>query len=370
MGRFGQNIDGRLVRLTLYVLSGYRKNQAYIDMNERDISLDIVRITACLMVVFMHSPIPSDSASGVFLSSLSYFTAPCIGLFFMVSGALLLPVRGGYVGFIKKRFGKIIIPTILWSLIYIGLRLYDSESEINVLQTLASIPFAAQGEGVLWFMYTLAGLYLLAPILSAWVERATQTEHRIVLSLWCVTLCYPLLSCYVIPNVSTTGILYYFTGYAGYFLLGFYLKKYPHSLSAGIAWGVALCGIALLLALKHFDITFDFYSLFWYESIFIAALAVAIWKTIRMIGFRKRTSVIVKISNLSFGVYLIHILIMRHWLWHQDWIKGITNYPMQCITVAILTFLLSVFLCWLISLLPYSQWLIGYHDMRKKVSNN
>ena len=139
-------------------------------MNRRDTSLDIIRILACFMVVLMHSPIPSANASGPFLSALSYFTAPCIGLFFMVSGALLLPVRTDYITFIRKRFSKILVPTLLWSLIYIGLRLYGSESEIDVIQSLASLPFSPQGEGVLWFMYTLSGLYLLAPILSAWVE--------------------------------------------------------------------------------------------------------------------------------------------------------------------------------------------------------
>lgn len=60
-------------------------------MKQRDLSLDLIRIMACVMVVLMHSPIPMANANGVLLSSLSYFTTPCIGLFFMVSGALLLP---------------------------------------------------------------------------------------------------------------------------------------------------------------------------------------------------------------------------------------------------------------------------------------
>ena len=60
-------------------------------MKQRDYALDLLRIVACVMVVMMHSPMPSADANGMLLSSLSYFTAPCIGLFFMVSGALLLP---------------------------------------------------------------------------------------------------------------------------------------------------------------------------------------------------------------------------------------------------------------------------------------
>lgn len=57
-------------------------------MRQRDTSLDLIRIIACTMVVLMHSPMPTENANGLLLSSLSYFTAPCIGLFFMVSGAL------------------------------------------------------------------------------------------------------------------------------------------------------------------------------------------------------------------------------------------------------------------------------------------
>lgn len=59
-------------------------------MKQRDYALDLLRIVACVMVVMMHSPMPLADANGMLLSSLSYFTAPCIGLFFMVSGALIL----------------------------------------------------------------------------------------------------------------------------------------------------------------------------------------------------------------------------------------------------------------------------------------
>ena len=71
-------------------------------MRQRDVSLDIIRIVACVFVVAMHSPMPSDNANGVFLVALSYFTAPCNGLFFMVSGALLLPVKKSIRHFSKK----------------------------------------------------------------------------------------------------------------------------------------------------------------------------------------------------------------------------------------------------------------------------
>lgn len=336
-------------------------------MKSRDVSLDIIRILACCMVVLMHSPIPCDDAPGPFLTALSYLTAPCIGLFFMVSGALLLPVKTDYFTFLNRRFGKIAVPTLLWSLIYIALKIYHSESEINILQTLISIPFTPQGNGVLWFMYTLAGLYLLAPIISPWLEKARKQELRLVLTLWAVTLCYPILSFWISVGTSTTGILYYFAGYAGYFVLGFYLRKYPDSLSLTLSGTLAAGGALLLLLLKYLGIGFDFYTLFWYQSIFIAALATATWKACTishntMMHSKLHTrGGICSFSKLTFGIYLIHILVMRHWLWQQEWILQISNYPLQCITIALITMLLSAIVCATIARLPGSEWIIGYH---------
>ena len=55
--------------------------------SNRIISLDVIRVLACLMVVLMHSPMPTQQSGliGLMSSSVSYFTTQCIGLFFMVS---------------------------------------------------------------------------------------------------------------------------------------------------------------------------------------------------------------------------------------------------------------------------------------------
>ncbi len=256
-------------------------------MKERDLSLDIIRIVACCLVVLMHSPMPSAHANGVFLAGISYFTAPGIGLFFMVSGALLLPVKTDYFPFLKRRLSRVVIPTLVWTGIYLALNIYNSQSEINILQVVASVPFSAQGNGVLWFIYTLIGLYFLAPILSCWVKCATDKELKFVLLLWAVTLCNPLLSSYVNLNYNTTGIFYYFTGYAGYFLLGYALNSGRLQLNISAPLFIACSGLSLFLYFKHSGIEFDFYKLFWYESIFTVGLCCCYW-----IGLKRLTEVI------------------------------------------------------------------------------
>lgn len=77
-------------------------------MNQRIIYLDVIRIIACMMVIIMHAPIPGADAEGhgPFLVLISYLTVPCVPLFFMVSGSLLLPCRKEVtaIGYLKKTY--------------------------------------------------------------------------------------------------------------------------------------------------------------------------------------------------------------------------------------------------------------------------
>lgn len=201
-------------------------------MRERDYKLDLIRAIACLMVVLMHSPNPMSGLGSMECVGISLLTVPCIGLFFMVSGSLLLPVRMSYFDFLKRRLGKVLMPTLLFTLFYIAIAMCYGELSISSLvPALCSIPFSAQGHGVLWFMYTLIGMYLVAPIITPFLERATKRELQFVLLLWIITTCWPLLSLFLKENTGNTSMLHLFSGYTGYFVLGYYLKIYPIKLS-------------------------------------------------------------------------------------------------------------------------------------------
>jgi surface polysaccharide O-acyltransferase-like enzyme len=333
---------------------------------KRIFELDIIRSIACMMVVAMHAPMINNNANGIFLSSLSYITAPCIGLFFMVSGALLLPCKedDGRV-FIKKRFSKIAFPTLFWSLFYITINLIKGEGTESLVKALISMPFSAQGNGVLWFMYTLMGLYLIIPIISRWLQACSKKEIEFYLILWSVTLCYPIFKLFLITNQTDTGVLYYCSGYAGYMLLGYYMKKYPDSIKWKVLLPTTFIAFIAPIACKIAEIKVDFYSMFWYLSIFVVIMCAAWFKIIMQTGGKifksdKIKNNIIKFSNLSFGIYLIHIFILRTVLWQQEWIINIGSYILQTAVCTLFTIILSYIICSLISRLPFSEYIIGY----------
>ena len=75
----------------------------------RNYKLDLIRVTAMFLIVLMHSPMPGTP--GFLQVGITYITMPGIGLFFMVSGALLLKSDLSQADFLKRRFTKILWPT-------------------------------------------------------------------------------------------------------------------------------------------------------------------------------------------------------------------------------------------------------------------
>ena len=340
---------------------------------ERSYYLDIVRILACLMVVVMHSPMPTSGfANAVFLTGLSYFTSPCIGLFFMTSGALLLPSRLSAKPFLRHRLNKILWPTLCWTFIYILLNVMrigesDISSAYELLRTVFSVPFSAQGTGVLWFMYTLIGLYLLTPVLSRWLDQATPREELFYIILGSVTFVYPYLGAIVHINESSSGMLYYFSGYVCYFVLGHYLSRVLAARSLIISSGiVGLLGAVALVGLKITGCDFDFYTWFWYLTLPVEAMSVCWFLSIRRFaGFfdalgHRLKDVVSKLSGLSFGVYLCHIAFMRSIFWKIDAISGISCYVLQTAVIFILSAMSSFLFCYLVARTPLGKYLIGY----------
>lgn len=110
-------------------------------MKERNYNYDIMRIIACIMIICMHAPMPSEHANPLFLNASGYFTAPGLCLFFVISGALLLPIKTDTFSFLKKRLGKVVMPTLCFTVLYLLLGA-ASGTDVNWMKSICSIPFS------------------------------------------------------------------------------------------------------------------------------------------------------------------------------------------------------------------------------------
>ena len=315
-------------------------------MKERNYTLDSIRCIACLLVIIYHSAEPGV-ASALLATGTSLIGVPCIGLFFMVSGYLLLPTKESLFPFLRRRLNKILYPALFWTAFYLVVALfkegnYNGQSWVH---TLLSIPFTRQGHGVLWFLYTITGLYILSPILSAWLNQATKKEIQFILALWGVTLCYPYIRNYVTLTEDVYGMLYYFAGFGGYFLLGYYVKRFKPELSYLKIAMLYLIPVMVALVSKLMGIELLYHS-FGYLSLMVVSMVLGVFLFIRKLVPSsskepdKWSRAVINFSNCSFGVYLVHIFVMRSILWKCDFLNSYGGI-FQILTSVILTTLLS-----------------------------
>lgn len=92
----------------------------------RIVWVDVLRFIAIFMVICIHcsnpfnvSPEARSNPDFNFWGSLyGSFLRPCVPLFVMITGLLLLPVNLSIGDFYKKRLLRIAVPFLIWSVLY------------------------------------------------------------------------------------------------------------------------------------------------------------------------------------------------------------------------------------------------------------
>lgn len=231
------------------------KDLSVIENEKRNVGLDIVKFIAIFMMIAVHctdnvSPAersqPWYNLWGSFYGS---FMRPAIPLFVMVTGALLLPVKQSLSDFYAKRLSRLVVPFLVWSVLYnlfpwiTGLLGFSpsvisdffvwavpDQSFTSALHNILMIPFNFSMYAVqMWYVYLLIGLYLYMPVFSAWIRQASVNEQRFFIVIWFISLFVPYLREFLTKDLWGTcswnefGLFYYFSGFNGYLLLGYYI---------------------------------------------------------------------------------------------------------------------------------------------------
>ena len=245
----------------------------------REIWIDWLRVAACFMVFVVHATEPFylggdgalilDQTDALWSSFFDSAVRSCVPLFVIASSYLQFPTHYSTKDFFKRRAIRILIPFILWTLVY---ALVWGEPVENLKNLILNFNYAA---GHLWFVYMLLGVYLLMPLLSPWAEKVEKKELKIYLGIWLFTTIIPLIRDYVSGGATTIiygpsglprqalfplwgeaswnayGTFYYFSGFIGYLLIGLYFRKFVGENS----WFKTLA-IAIPCYLGGFAITF------------------------------------------------------------------------------------------------------------------
>lgn len=196
--------------------------------------ISILNVLACIGVVILHTfetGYTSDAnfVFEVLIRTIAYCAVP---VFFMITGATLIDYRERYdtKTFFKKRLLKVIIPLIIWSIIYFIINFFKGKFSINDLsfKFVFEYFFLVKTNPIFWFFVVIIGIYLAIPVISLIPQ---ETRRKAFLYIIIITFVF---------NQFLPDLLYHlnlnynydlkfpltYSGWISFIFIGYYIDKY------------------------------------------------------------------------------------------------------------------------------------------------
>lgn len=326
-----------------------------------------IRNIATLLVIAIHVAAPVVQEDTTYNTSFWWsgniwdsLGRPAVPLFVMLSGFLILSKDYPISVFLKKRFMRVVIPSIFWMIVYSYYN-YRAHQHPTDLKT----AFYGIMEGPvhyhLWYIYLIVGLYLMYPILRPFVKYAKEADYMYLFIVCALgTWGHKILVTFFDIRFN----LYWetFTNHVGYFVLGYYLAnklpsdstetpqvkiiqpwRYDEQTLKIVGWFLILSGTMLTAVLTwYFSLKQNSFFPFFYDYLTPTVSMQAIgWFLVLRFSLKKSPLLPVEqvLSACSFGIYLLHPLV-RDWLSESGYWQT-KFHPSKCIPIMMV--MVSVF---------------------------
>ena len=269
--------------------------------------------------------------------------------------------------FLRSDLPSIGLPAIFWTLFYFAWNYYihgEALSQGNIVGGLLGGSYYH-----LWFLYLIVGLYLATPILRIVVKYIDRQRFKYFLILWGIgSFAVPFIQLFIGFNYNP--ILFVFTGWIGYFLLGVFLLKSQVSkrlIYLGLILGLmgAIIGDAVVPALAGYGVMGFFHEYLVFTTIIASAALFLLLIAIPKSRFERNTvsnRLLHWISQNTLPIYLIHVMVLETvqtgylgFTLNSNMITPIIEVPL----LTMVTFLLSAVIVYPLKKIPYVNKIIG-----------
>ena len=289
-------------------------------MAQRSGSLDVIRVCACLAVVLLHlcativtQPDQLGTVSWHLANLFDSATRWCVPVFVMLSGALLLDrnKQASPTEFWSKRMNRLLPALLFWSAVYLAWRAFFWHQPLT-LNTIALDLIAGRPYIHLYFLFLIAGLYLVTPFL-AMAATSLDSNHlgQAILVMAALALGANM------ADFLATSAFTLFVPYIAYYFAGLYCvlvlanRPGPYGLLLAGAIVTTTLLTTLLVSMKGLD---DRWSFYFYEdfSPTIMVMAVAVFMVLLRATFSPAIqSIAQRLAPWTLGVYVAHPIIVE-----------------------------------------------------------
>ena len=289
--------------------------------------IDILNIIAIVAVLLMHHNATVFNygtdfrwQSALAIKSIFYFAVP---LFIMLSGATLLNYHEKYdtKTYFRKRALKVLIPAAIW---IIGVFIWkvaigDMALPDWSLNSIINALLQNRAESTYYYLFVVLGLYITIPVFAPLAKK----KHRKI--LWYAIVAYAVINSFIpealsyLNIIANTDFRFKIDGYVVLLFLGYLLntaklckKKRIMLYFAGIA-ATVYHFVATLIASRDLGDVSSIATSYTSYRVMLQASAVFVFiKSLRLKENIKRDKALAMLSSCSFGIYLVHMIVMYY----------------------------------------------------------
>lgn len=228
------------------------------------------------------------------------------------------------------------------------------------------------------FMYPLISLYLIMPVISPWLEKASAKDELIFLGIFAFSTFMPWLHKFVAPELwgecfwNCYHMLWYCSGFIGYLVMAHFVRFHirwtvKKRLTVGTvcflagagftAWSFWWKGVpGVLIDTPILEWAWEFCT----PNVLCATFGLFLIFT--CIGANKSCKLITGISKLSFGIYLMHMFFLAPiavFFVNGNQANPIVPVYLAIPCIALLTFVCCTITAKLLSYVPGSRRFLG-----------
>lgn len=329
--------------------------------------IDALKFTAMFAIVLLHlSQIWLDiellNIKFKYLEEIFRFGVP---VFLMVTGALAFKKEIEIKSFLEKKVTRILLPLLFYL-------------------TIAYLTSAYNGQyfDKFWYAWMALGVYFAIPIVNIFIRNASDREIEYFLVMFIfASLLYPITYLF---GIDIAFDINFFIGPISYVILGYYLSRKEFNLSPNKIVLISLIVFIIISSYKIFN-----FNAFWldrnlmlvsylnlsFSQIVQAASMFLIIKYLyesssgifgairKFLEINTVNKFILSISRSTYGIYFVHIIILRLWL--QPNLTPIhltgTQTAISIFVISTCLFLASWVIVWILGKIPYVKAVSGYY---------
>jgi len=321
--------------------------------SKRCFYLDLLRIIATFGVIFIHLSMDTNYwYIALVYDGLVRWSVP---VFVMISGALFLNPRKelSFSTVLNKYIKRLLLSYLFWYLFYCLFRFTRDCIASNSLE-LSYLSFTPHFH--LWFLPMLMCVYLLIPILRKIASEKDLLRYALILWVACLTISFVMIR--TVPQISSLFQMNQVVGYAGYFLLGYYLANISWTRrQLLIIYSFGVLGVLMLIIGSIFLYFYkgDLPTRFLYNiTPHVVFMASALFLLVKQNAPRIEKLLdgsVNYVRKYLFGIYLVHLIWIM--LFERPIIWNMCNHVLLIPILAIVVFILSLYTTKLLSCIPF-----------------